>query len=547
MHSGATADADAACSDAQPLALSDLPADILARHVDAASLARLRASDVSLCQLVDSIAADLLARRLRECRERAQRRRAFLPKDEQPSFVGIMGDGGSMHLIGGLSCGGSDRRRSLHGHVMAGRWAAASYNRRQSLLVRASDGAVVGELPACNGGDVALHICCEAECQGDGAARDDDDDDDDDDDELIREQEEEAASRGWGWRRPTGAVSLGTGAPGCIRCALVALPEPATAVCACPASSYVLGCSGAVYSARWHGQRAARGPSSSPWTCWLPPSAALRVVELSAIASHALLRTQAGGALAYGDPADGKLGFHSQTAHVSSPRLIEAFSAARVVVAGLSAGGRHSLFLSQDGICFACGANDHGQCGPRPGQAPAASMSLPPGPLHVVSMPDACAPLVQVCAGRTHSLFLDHQGRAFACGSNDRGQCGQEVVGSALAVVRSPTAIHGLPRSVHAMDAAWGLSLFEAGGDETNGACACDGETDVDGAPAQRPLSTSAMDDEGQHAEPQGTTTGAEGTAVWLAGNVEGMNIPGTMTTVGGLRFMPSCYQWQQF
>ena len=32
----------------------------------------------------------------------------------------------------------------------------------------------------------------------------------------------------------------------------------------------------------------------------------------------------------------------------------------------------------------------------------------------------------------------------------------------------------------------------------------------------------------------------------WLAGNVEAFNIPGTnYTQPTGLRFLPSCYQWQ--
>ena len=53
-------------------------------------------------------------------------------------------------------------------------------------------------------------------------------------------------------------------------------------------------------------------------------------------------------------------------------------------------------------------------------------------------------------------------------------------------------------------------------------------------------------------AEGQGETTGPEGgslsllcLSLWLAGDVEAFNIPGTVTSAGGLRFMPSCYQWQ--
>ena len=32
---------------------------------------------------------------------------------------------------------------------------------------------------------------------------------------------------------------------------------------------------------------------------------------------------------------------------------------------------------------------------------------------------------MQVAAGDMHSVLVTHDGRAFACGSNERGQCGQ--------------------------------------------------------------------------------------------------------------------------
>ena len=94
--------------------------------------------------------------------------------------------------------------------------------------------------------------------------------------QLIAE-EEEAASRGWGWRRPVVDLGLGLGLPSAsLSGKLLPLPELAAAVCACPSRSYVLGRSGAIYSARWHGRNASLGPSMSPWTSWVPPTGGQR-------------------------------------------------------------------------------------------------------------------------------------------------------------------------------------------------------------------------------------------------------------------------------
>ena len=203
-------------------------------------------------------------------------------------------------------CCGGHKRRSLHGHDLGGaRWKAASYCGAQTLLLR-SDGAVIGHGVGMGGDDVDLRCRCDADSLGgdDGFVLEPTEEDDDEG--VLREQEEEAASRGWAWRPPTVRISLGLEAPALLPTAkLCQLPEPAAMVCACPGASHVLGHSGAIYSARWHGTTASRGPCSSPWSCWTPPSPAQRLVEISALSAHVLLRTAAGGALSFGDPQEG--------------------------------------------------------------------------------------------------------------------------------------------------------------------------------------------------------------------------------------------------
>ena len=85
------------------------------------------------------------------------------------------------------------------------------------------------------------------------------------------EQEEEARSRGWHFRKRDEPACLGCGSPHApVDAKIVSLREAATHVCACPGRSFVLGTSGAIYSARWLGTAASCTPSASPWTRWAP-------------------------------------------------------------------------------------------------------------------------------------------------------------------------------------------------------------------------------------------------------------------------------------
>ena len=496
------------------LDFESLPSDArrsILEQLDTASLALVREVNARL-------AAEVLDKALQECRLRVARRRTFLPRGTDPvSFVCLI-DRQGLRLIGGMCCGGSSRR-SLHGHIIDGAWNAASYSGRQGLLVR-SDGALVGEGPGIRGAAVVLACrcdltrdCADSEANGQGV---EDEDEEMEMDDAMREQEEEARSRGWGWRPSAAFVSFGAGPPSSrLEAKRVELPESAAAVAACPGRSHVLGVSGAVYSARWHGSMASRGPSASPWSCWSPPSASQRIVELSALSAHVLLRTATGGAMAFGDPQQGRLGFAAHgTAYVGTPRLVEALAGCTVV--GVAAGGAHSLFLTEQGECHAAGSDASGQCGSTVGTERAVR--------RMALADDGCAPIVQVCAGRSHTLLLDRSGRAYACGLNDYGQCGIETLpddrGEAGCCVRRPTLIGGLmPHVVRAMEAAPSLSAFEV--------------HEVGGAKKTAAAAEAATDDDGERC------------SVWLAGHVEAFNIPGTNTEVGGVRFLPSCYQWQ--
>lgn len=80
-------------------------------------------------------------------------------------------------------------------------------------------------------------------------------------------------------------------------------------------------------------------------------------------------------------------------------------------VIAVAAGAVHSLFLNQDGKVFACG---NGLCG-QLGNGKKMKYQKPTEILGLDS-------IVQIAAGAAHSLFLTQEGKVFSCGNGDYGR-----------------------------------------------------------------------------------------------------------------------------
>jgi len=99
----------------------------------------------------------------------------------------------------------------------------------------------------------------------------------------------------------------------------------------------------------------------------------------------------------------------------------EIYDGAPVVLPGratsVSASYRHSLFVTADGKAYAAGSNQNGVLCRQTSETASSGT-----PLEVPLPEDAF--VVDVSAGRYHSLFLTRDGRVYACGSNDYGRLG---------------------------------------------------------------------------------------------------------------------------
>ncbi len=86
----------------------------------------------------------------------------------------------------------------------------------------------------------------------------------------------------------------------------------------------------------------------------------------------------------------------------------------------ISTGIGHSLFLTNDGVVFGCGANGFGQLGI--GNFDVSKNTLQQ--VKNVNGIEYITNIEQISAGHFHSLILKNDGTVFSCGRNSEGQLG---------------------------------------------------------------------------------------------------------------------------
>ena len=84
-------------------------------------------------------------------------------------------------------------------------------------------------------------------------------------------------------------------------------------------------------------------------------------------------------------------------------------------ISKISAGYNHSLFQNDNGEIFACGNNEHGQCGLGHFNHPQITPSL------ILNLPSN---IIQFVCGNQQSLLLDSEGNVFSVGYNEYGSLG---------------------------------------------------------------------------------------------------------------------------
>ena len=165
------------------------------------------------------------------------------------------------------------------------------------------------------------------------------------------------------------------------------------------------------------------------------------VVAVSAGGNHSLALTEFGDVYACGDNTYGQLG---NSELVSSANWIKV--SIQYPSTGLSpkivsvvAGADHNLAVDEDGGVWVWGRNNYGQLG----KGTRTKAEGTPSELNLGKINDSDEDVVaeSVAAGFSHSLILTTDGKVFGFGRNNSGQTGQSATSSMVLV---PTLISGL-------------------------------------------------------------------------------------------------------
>jgi alpha-tubulin suppressor-like RCC1 family protein len=133
------------------------------------------------------------------------------------------------------------------------------------------------------------------------------------------------------------------------------------------------------------------------------------IVEISAGHYHSLAADSAGNAWAWGRNNNGQLG-DGTTQKRTRPVRVGTLTSVHLL-----AGGRdHSLALKNDGTVWAWGSNAFGQIGD-------GTTTRRLSPVQVLGL---TRPVIQIAAGREHSLAVEDDGSVWSWGSNVYGQLG---------------------------------------------------------------------------------------------------------------------------
>ncbi|KAG0450342.1 hypothetical protein HPP92_020990 [Vanilla planifolia] len=189
------------------------------------------------------------------------------------------------------------------------------------------------------------------------------------------------------------------------------------------------------------------------WVCSVKALESQSITAVVAGSRNSLAICEDGRLSTWGWNQRGTLGHPPESKTESAPSLVKALAEVNVVQAAI--GGWHCLAVDDQGRAYAWGGNEYGQCGEEPEKKEDGSKAL----RRDITIPQRCAPKLsvrQVAAGGTHSVVLTQEGHVWTWG--------QPWPPGDIKQIYMPVRVQGLERvRLIAVGAFHNLSLLEDG------------------------------------------------------------------------------------
>lgn len=189
------------------------------------------------------------------------------------------------------------------------------------------------------------------------------------------------------------------------------------------------------------------------WACSIKALESKNITAVVAGSRNSLAISESGHLYTWGWNQRGTLGHPPETKTESVPSLVKALADVKIVQAAVD--GWHCLAVDDQGRAYAWGGNEYGQCGEEPERKEDGSKAL----RRDIAIPQRCAPKLsvrQVAAGGTHSVVLTVEGHVWTWG--------QPWPPGDIKQISTPVRVQGLEQvRLIAVGAFHNLALLEDG------------------------------------------------------------------------------------